>query len=124
MKGSYTFFVPGRIDSTLVLMTPDNQMKEGREEVQRNRATTSTRLAILMDQKQIKPILLFARLVECHLVLLEHSIESLVGNIPHSIQRQTAGTFFKQNGFDFDIVNTANQQKQIELLLNTSEIVD
>ena len=83
---TYALFVPGRIDAAFMLVSPHDQVQEGREEAQRNRATTSPRLAILMNQKQVKPIAFFTGLVERDLVLLKHTVESLVGNVAHTVQ--------------------------------------
>ena len=89
-----------------MLVTPDHQLEEARQQVETHRPAIATPLAVLVDDEEVEPVGRLGRLEEGDVVLLEHAGETLVGNVPHAVQRQTRGALLQQDGSDLDVVDT------------------
>ena len=79
---------------------------------------------ILMDDKQIEPLILLRWPKECYSMLLKHPRESFIRNISHSIDSQTRFAFPEEKRSNLDIINTKNERKRTNSLLNTGEVID
>lgn len=77
-----------------------------------------------MEEKEVEVAIRFARLIECHMMLLEHAGKTLVGNVAHAVDGQSRSSLLEQQGTDFDGIDTLVHLSTENPLLHTSEVVD
>lgn len=77
-----------------------------------------------MEEKQVEVAIRLARLKECHMMLLEHAGKALIGNVAHSVDGETRGSFLEQQGTNLNGINATENQITKNALLNARKVVD
>lgn len=89
-----------------MLVSPDHELKKARKKIQSHGADVAPRLTVLMDDEQMEPVVVFGRLEEGHVMLLEHARKALIRNVSHTVNGQLCVSLLKQDGLDLDVFYT------------------
>lgn len=90
-----------------MFVSPNHELKEAWEQIQSHGAEVASRLAVLVDDEQMEPVVVVRRLEEGHVMLLEHARETLVRDIAHAVDGQLRAPLLEQDGLDPDVFHTA-----------------
>ena len=88
-----------------MLVTPNDEVKELRQEAFGKIARLGIRVMILVYTCEVEPfVLVQVGLEELHISVTKCSEEALVSDVAHAVQREFRGTLLKQDRLDLYVV--------------------